>query len=272
MAIVLVTGCTHIPKSDVQPAQRTDDWTEERSVAKDIANYTFIFPSEGYAYAHRDSLVDACMTAIRQNMELLKVDSMNVPYRITFYPSKAAMKQATNIGVSGHADFWTKGVAFVATDDPETIKEENIIPAPITHETMHMVAMETWGYTPENNLWMNEGLATFAANSCNGRTVREVHNYLLTHDMTFPMDSIAGQFYACDEMIAYHQAASIVQYLLEQYGVEKFGELWKAGFTEFERIYGISFPELEAKLNAEVLAAYPEGVALDWEVFKKGCK
>ena len=74
------------------------------------------------------------MSAIRQNIQLLEVDSMNVPYRITFYPSKAAMKKATNTGVSGQADFWNKTVGFVSTDDPETIEKENIIPPPVTHE------------------------------------------------------------------------------------------------------------------------------------------
>ena len=273
LLVILAIGCTPTKESgDTASKLGSNDWTIQRTLTKDTENYHFVFPAEGYAYEHRDSLVDACMSAIRQNMELLKVDSMKVPYRITFYPSKAAMKKATNTGVSGQADFWNKTVGFVSTDDPETIEKENIIPPPITHETMHMIAMETWGYPQESNLWMNEGLATFAANSCNGRTVREVHNYLLTHDMTFPMDSLTGQFYACNEMIGYHQAASIVQYLLEHYGVEKFGAFWQAGFSEFELIYGTTFPEVEAKLNAEVRAAYPEGVELDWEVFKKGCK
>lgn len=73
-------------------------------------------------------------------------------------------------------------------------------------------------------------------------------------------------------MIACHRSASIAQYMLEHCGVEKFGELWQAGFSEFETIYGLSFLELEARINAEVMAAYPNGVEIDRDVFKKGCK
>jgi len=269
--MILGVACTPVNERDGLSVEATG-WTVQRSVTKPIENYTFIFPEEGFAYAHRDSLVDACMAAIRRNMAMLEVDTFSVPYKIRFYPSKAAMKEATNIGVSGHADFWIKEVAFVATDDPATIEKENIIPAPIIHETMHMIAMEKWGFPPEDNLWLNEGLATYAADQCNGYTVREIYSYLLTHDMTFPTDSLMDGFYHRDEMTAYHQSACIVQYLLEHFGVEKFGTLWQEGSTSFEQVYGMGFPELVARIDADVAAAYPNGVELDWERFKKGCK
>ena len=269
--MILGVACTPVNERDGLSVEATG-WTVQRSVTKPIENYTFIFPEEGFAYAHRDSLVDACMAAIRRNMAMLEVDTFSVPYKIRFYPSKAAMKEATNIGVSGHADFWIKEVAFVATDDPATIEKENIIPAPIIHETMHMIAMEKWGFPPEDNLWLNEGLATYAADQCNGYTVREVYSYLRAHDMTLPMDSLLDGFYHRNEMIAYHQSACIVQYLLKHYGVEKFGTLWQEGSTSFAQIYGMSFPELVARIDADVAEAYPNGVEIDWETFKKGCK
>lgn len=231
-----------------------------------------MFPDEGYANERRDSLVDVCMIAIHRNMELLKVDTFSVPYVIRFYPSKAAMKKVTGIGVSGQADFATKSVGLVVTNDPAVMKKENIVTPPIQHETMHMLAMETWGYPPQSSLWLNEGLATYATNTCNGLTVREVNSYLLNNKMTFPGDSLVEHFYACDEMIAYHQAACYVQYLIEHYGVEKFGALWQAGMSDFEVIYGMPFKELEALVAAELTEAYPNGVEIDWESFKKGCK
>ena len=41
---------------------------------------------------------------------------------------------------------------------------------------------------------------------------------------------------------------------------------------EFEVIYGVPFKELEALVAAELTEAYPNGVEIDWESFKKGCK
>jgi len=269
----LCIGCSSGSEGNDQTAkQESNGWNIERSATREIENFTFQFPGEGFAYEHRDSLVDVCMSAIHRNMELLGVDTFSVPYVIRFYPSKAAMKEATGIGVSGQADFATKSVGLVVTNNPEIVKKENIVTPPIAHEAMHMLAMETWGYPPESNLWLNEGLATYATNSCNGLTVREVNSYLLANNMTFSGDSLVEHFYACDEMIAYHQAACYVQYLMEHYGVEKVGALWKAGMSDFEEIYGLPFKELEALVMAEVVEAYPNGVEIDRETFAMGCK
>ena len=41
---------------------------------------------------------------------------------------------------------------------------------------------------------------------------------------------------------------------------------------EFEVIYGVPFKELEALVASEVSEAYPNGVDIDRETFKKGCK
>ena len=244
----------------------------QQSFTKEVENYTFIVPGEGLAFEQRDSLVDACMSAIRKNMTLLGMDAMTVHYKVKFYPSKAAMKEDVGFGVSGQADHWNKEVGFVVTDEPAVIEAENIIPAPIAHETMHMVAMEQWGFPPESNLWLNEGLATYAANLCNGRTVREVYSHLLSQGLALPIDSLVERFYTRDEMIAYHQAACIVQYLLEHHGLEQFAVLWKDGADSFERIYGFTYQELVARIDADITTAYPEGVAIDWETFSKGCK
>lgn len=266
-------GCTEI-NSNEKKKETIDigDWRMQQKVMKQIKNIEFTFPAQGFAYEKRDSLVDECIKAIAQNVMLIEIEEFTTPYKIKFYPSKAAMKKETNYGVSGHADFWNKRVCLVATNDQKTIEEENIISPPIKHELMHMIAMEQWQYPAESSLWMNEGLATYAANNCNGLTVDRVYRYLLAQDMLIPIDSIVDKFYDNDEMIAYHQSAYIVQYLIDNYGIEKFAKLWQQGFTGFESIYNVRFNELELKMNEELIAQYPETPEIDWEIFKEGCK
>ncbi|HQX30463.1 MAG: hypothetical protein IPI00_14405 [Flavobacteriales bacterium] len=271
-SVLVLISCTADVRETVNDQEVDGGWELQRFATKRMDSIEFVFPMPGYAYDHRDSLVDACMNAIERNKQLLGLDEFKAPYKIKFYPSKAAMKEDINIGVSGHADHWNKEVAFVATNDPETIEKENIIPAPIVHETMHMIAMEEWGFPPENNLWLNEGLATYAANNCNGESVDKVYRYLMGADMLVPMDSLVSQFYKNDEMVAYHQAAHIVEHLLELGGVEKMATLWREGFTSLERVYGVPFSEVESTIKSKLEKKYPNGVELDWETFKKGCK
>lgn len=268
--ILSVVGCAETNNPD--EGKEEGQWISKTQWSNHIENYEFIFPDKGYAFENRDALVQECMIAIAENMQLIEMDGFNVPYKIIFYPSKADMKQDVNIGVSGHADYWNKQVGFVATDDVETIKAENIIPPPIKHETMHMIAMEQWGFPPADNFWLNEGLATYAANNCNGFTVAEVYRYLLDQKMLIPMDALVNDFYANDEMISYHQSAYVAQYLLEHYGIEKFSALWQGGFTSFEEVYEMPFSEMELRINSDLQEKVPNVVEVDWERFKKGCK
>lgn len=267
-------GCSQSTDPDTPKEHQAlqNGWEIKKQVVKQVDNYEFIFRDKGYAFEKRDSLVDECLIAIEENMKLIKADSINTPYKIVFYPSKAAMKYDINVKASGHADYWIKEVGFVCTDDPETIKKENIIATPIKHELMHMIAMEHWGRPPENVAWLNEGLATFAANCCNGYNVDEIYSYLLESNKLVHIDSLAYSFLDMDEMVSYHQSGYIAQYLIENYGLEKFSLFWKYGYENFEAIYEIPFSEMETSMNNEIVAKYPEPIEIDWERFKEGCK
>ncbi|MGB0177145.1 MAG: hypothetical protein ACPF9D_08260, partial [Owenweeksia sp.] len=90
---------------------------------------------------------------------------------------------------------------------------KKIIKPPIKHELMHMMSNTLWGYPPTDMYWMNEGFAALAEDNCNGYRVSEIYRYMLENDYLYPMDSLTADFYATDEMIGYHQAAYITQYL-----------------------------------------------------------
>jgi hypothetical protein len=72
-------------------------------------------------------------------------------------------------------------------------------------------------------------------------------------------------------MIAYHQAAYIVRYLLSSYGVEKFKDLWTQGFASFEKIYGIAFGQVQSDMNKNAEQNYPVVPNIDWNSFQVGC-
>ena len=72
-------------------------------------------------------------------------------------------------------------------------------------------------------------------------------------------------------MIGYHQSAYIVEYLLNNYNIEQFKQLWEQGFESFESIYNISVSKAKADLEQVLLKKYPSAPDIDWETFKEGC-
>ena len=86
--------------------------------------------------------------------------------------------------------------------------------------------------------------------------------------MLIAIDSLAGHFYAQPMMIAYHQSAYIVQYLIETYGVQKFGLLYQSGIDSFQKIYGIQFKQILLDIKNKLDKKYTVASDIDWNTFK----
>jgi hypothetical protein len=117
----------------------------------------------------------------------------------------------------------------------------------------------------------NISLAVYAENNCNGYKDEQIYRYLYQKGMLIPMSALTISFYRQPEMVAYHQAAYFVQYLLSCYGVDKFKELWLQGFASFEKIYGVAFEQVQKDMNKTAEQHYPTSPNIDWDSFQVGC-
>src|SRR5215218_10147926 len=255
VSILLLFAC-HVP------ATKENHSTDEKQVVKRVANVSFSFPSKGFAYDNRNKLVRECLEAIKSNSALIQLPQYSDTITVQFLRSRQEMKKYTGMTPSGIALVEPKILYVVANADPGEVKP------PIKHELMHMISMTSWGYPGQDSNWMNEGLATYAENNCNGYNDEQIYRYLSEKSMLIPMAALTTSFYKQPEMIAYHQAAYIVQYLLNQYGVAKFKELWTQGFDQFERIYGMSFQQAKTNMDKIAKQDYPAAPAIDWSSFQ----
>jgi hypothetical protein len=108
------------------------------------------------------------------------------------------MKKYTGLTAGGIPMIQPKIVYLVSNDDPKEGRP------PIKHELMHLITMTTWGFPGQDSNWMNEGLAAYAENDCNGYTDEQVYRYLLEKNMLVDMTALTTSFYRQPEMIAYH--------------------------------------------------------------------
>jgi hypothetical protein len=248
-----------------EQANNEAHWEADDLRRKTVGNLSFTFPSKGYAYENRDKLVAECLVAIKTNFDLIKLHNYKDTISVQFLNSRQEMKEHTGMTPSGIALVEPKILYIVANANPKEVKP------PIRHELMHMISMTTWGYPDPDSNWMNEGLAAFAENNCNGYNDEQIYRYLLDKNMLVSMDALTTGFYKQPEMIAYHQAAYIVQYLLSVYGTEKFKALWTQGFADFEKIYGISFSQITVHINEKAKQDYPSVPSINWSSFQVGC-
>lgn len=256
---------------DTTKFNQTADWEAKTVVTKQIDNLHFTFPTKGYAYENRDTLVEKCLLAIQENCRLINDTSFTEFTRIHFVTSKKEMLLQAGYYVNALANIDARTIHMKVTNE-NSDEESSVTNPPIQHETMHIVSMTAWGRPAEGNNWLNEGLATYSENNCSGYTVAELYRYFLEENKLVPLESLAYQFYQTEEMISYHQSAYVVEYLISNYGLPKFETLWKSGFSSIQNIYGFSPAQLEAEINKSLLKTHPKSPKINWELIQKGCK
>ena len=227
-------------------------------------NISFMFPPSGYAHDHRQQLIQQCLDGIRHDLPIIKLHEFTDTFTIRFLESRQEMKEYTGNPASGVTILEPQKIIYLLANEKEP-------GAPIDHGLMHMITLADWGNPDRTSLWMNEGLAAFSQNICNGYNDEQIYRYFAASRMLLPMDSIANRFYQEPEMIAYHQAGCMVEYLLRKYGVEKFRDLWQQGFYHFKDIYGTSFSLVESEIKTTAERDYPTPPNIDWKAFSVGC-
>ncbi len=244
-------------------ANINEGWVKETKISKLIKNVNFEFPENGYAFNIKNDLIAQTFDAIEHNKRILKKDIFNDTIYVRFMSSRDEMFKYTGTRSSGTAyPYWST---------VNIVSKEGEVSSPIKHELMHLMLLLDLGYPKNSSSWINEGIATYAANNCNGYSVSDVYRYLLAEHRLIPIEDLTSSFYDQSEMIAYHQSGYIVQYLLENYSLEQFKQLWTGGFQKFEEIYGISYPKIEKDLQKAMVLKYPKAPNIVWEEFSKGC-
>ena len=255
--LTFISGCTNSTN------ENHGGWTPYNSVELKKRNFLFSFPADGYAYDNRDSLVQLFLKAVDHDLTVIKEAEFKDTIRVQFVRSRQEMKKFIGFAPSGTIFPQHKTIYYVANENEQP---------PIIHELMHMIVVLKWGELPYSSFWLNEGLATYSENNCNGFKVEEIYTYFANKKMLLPLDSLAADFYSQPEMVAYHQSAYVVQFLIDSFGVDKLKQLWKEGFNSFEKIYGTSYKNVENEIDNKLKEKYHKIPNINWDTFKEGCK
>ena len=237
-----------------------ESWSKSVIESKTVDNITYYFPSE-VEIPRRILAIEECQKSIDENLKLIGETEFNNKMDIDFLKSKKEMLKYGGMAAQGLA-YPDRDVFFTLLKDKGS---------PIKHEMMHMITMYKWGTPPNSSTWMNEGLATYSGGTCSKYSSEEIYKYFIQSDKLIPMNKLSEDFYDNPDMIAYTQSAFVCKFLIDNYGISKFKELWKSGFEKFKEIYNFDSQTLEQTLKDYINRKYPSNVNFNWEEFNKGC-
>jgi hypothetical protein len=115
------------------------------------------------------------------------------------------------------------------------------------HEPTHLLSQFVWG-TP-NRVWLTEGLAVYADDEWQGRSLHGICRQLDIDQKLMPISALFDdrRFRQSSEMVTYPEAGSFIKFLYERYGVEAVRSLWMNGAESIPRVFGKSLAQLESE-------------------------
>ena len=235
-------------------------WTTVNREKKTVDNITYYFSAD-ISVQRREAAILECQNAVINNLKLINEEDFTNKMDIEFLADRDEMLKFGGMSAQGLA-YPNRNTFFTL------LKDEG---SPITHEMMHMIASYKWGTPPGSSTWMNEGLATYSDTSCLAYSLTEIYKYFIQSEKLIPLATLSENFYHSPEMIGYTQSAFTCGFLIDNYGLDKFKELWKGGFDEFQNIYSFSVQDLENMLIEYVNNKLPNNIEFDWEEYEKGC-
>ncbi len=202
----------------------------------------------------RDFIVEKTKEYILQNLAFIREPEFNDSISIFIVRNREQMNEFVGRKIAG--------ITHIADDNDKTNRLISIFNSnhhPLKHELMHMITFLKWGKpNGSENTWLIEGLATLVcpeAENCDGHTFEERYIYFSQNDRLLDLKMLNTSLQS-DKMpqikIAYSQAAYIVGYLIENYGVDKIKRLWQNGMDNFENIFEASFQEIASNINSKL--------------------
>ena len=202
-----------------------------------------------HAGDHADSLAAEVEGAVRH--ALRRIDEPAFPHRLRVFFAGSRDEMGAILGqpVTGAAIAEQHAVFLVAAPDWRPLTK---------HEVFHAVSIGLWGH-PLGPLsretffaggWLREGTATAAEGRCASVPLHDVVAAMQREADLIPLDTLATAFYEQNDVDAYLQAGSLLDYVRQEHGLDAIRQLWDRGPEAFPEATGATAAEVEAAWHA----------------------
>lgn len=137
--------------------------------------------------------------------------------RIYIYPSQEEYQANTS------TPEWSTGSVHIVSKEIAThVKDEKFINFILPHELGHIIFRESVGFTNNIPLWIDEGVAVLQEEDRSGYLA--IARQLVRERKTISLDNLSRirDYSQIDPLVFYSEAASIIEFLLEEFGRPKF--------------------------------------------------
>ncbi|MGH7454705.1 MAG: peptidase MA family metallohydrolase, partial [bacterium] len=264
--VLFIFSCSGRNAEDAPPVGLAKQMLEDSSytwIAFKTSHFRFYYEADTYAAKHFAELRQGAEEARLHALKLLGEKNYAPIIDLFYLDSREKMLPVIGSQPKGWSDHQANTVLLACN---EKIRPYH------RHEIMHILSMNFWKTPPMLESWLLEGLAVYADIPCLGYSLHEIAAYLQRENKLVSLYSLVYRFRKLDDMLAYMQSGSLVQFLYEKYGREKFRSLWKQGIICLPEITGQNFREIEMEWQEFLQNVEPTKSEVDWQLLtEKGC-
>lgn len=224
--------------------------TEFRWDSTSAEDYTIYAPRGSYAAIQMTAVQPAIEEALARGLRMLGDTTLPGHFRVFHVDSRADLESIVGRPATGYADASAVAVVLAVTQRWRPAHR---------HEIMHVLSLRAWGHPGTNGWaetppsaemeskgsWLREGLPAAAEDLCGNFSYRGIAAQMQAEGQLLSLDTLRNAFLEQDDLAAYLQAGTLVQYLLMTYDLPRFRELWRDGGRDLQRIYGESPASIE---------------------------
>lgn len=209
-----------------------------------------IYHFEKEAYTQNDIQIIKNITERSIDRILGLINEKRYPEVIVFFivSSKERMQELTNYTFNAFSYPRLNVVYAIIGNDIRAVGG---------HEFNHIVVENMWGRSED---WLEEGFAVYSDDKWHDFDLHTLNKYLLDKNKLLNVATLIGNFNSRSSLITYPQSGSMVKYLYEKYGEDKFKLLWQNGSGSFEKIYNKSISEFEKEWTNEIQRYDTKGI------------
>jgi len=225
--------------------------------------FRFYYEADTYAARHFAELRQGAEEARLHALELLGEKSYAPTIDLFYLDAREKMIPLIGFRPKGWTEAESNTVLLACNDEVRAYHR---------HEIMHNLSLNLWGLPLEPEAWLLEGLAVFADTPCLGYGLHEIAAHLQHEQKLIPLDTLINKFREQNDMTAYMESGSLVQFIYENYGRDKLRNLWQQGVKHLSEALGNNLDAIDKAWQQFLQKFGRDKKKVDWQLLtEKGC-
>jgi len=261
LCCLVTAGCipSDPPRSQSAEVQRLLGDERYEWVTIETLNTRIHLPVGSYAQANRDVLPERAEESRAAVLRLLRESEYTNTMELFYVDSRQDMENLTGSPATGFAYYRDAAVVLVFNESWRAFER---------HELTHVVTLGTW-QTPAGPAVV-EGLATYVDGDCGGYEHGRITRTMLDMGALLQLETLGGDFRRQDDLVAYLQAASTMEFMVQRLGPDVMHLLWIRGLRAAPGLLETSVGDFESQFENWLSSTYDPLPAGAWDAIRNG--